>query len=68
MLNKLRNFSKGKLAGVLVGIEEGLEVNVAGLNFGLNPLDLAIRLPGVGRLGFVSSVKPRVLAAPEGRE
>ena len=56
------------LAGVLLGAEEGLEVNVAGLNFGLDPFDLAIRLPGIGRIGFVSSDKPRVLAAPEGRE
>ncbi len=56
------------LAGVLLGAEEGLEVNVAGLNFGLDPFDLAIRLPGIGRIGFVSADKPRILAAPEVRE
>ena len=40
------------LAGVLVGVEEGIEINVLGLVFGLDPLDPAIKLPGVGRVGF----------------
>ena len=40
------------LAGVLVGREEGLEVNLAGLNFGVDPLGLALRLPGIGRFGL----------------
>jgi Protein of unknown function (DUF3750) len=39
------------LAGVLVGWEEGLEVNVLGLSFGLDVKDPAVKLPGVGRLG-----------------
>ncbi len=39
------------VAGVLVGLEEGLEINLLGLSLGLDPLDLALRLPGVGRLG-----------------
>jgi hypothetical protein len=39
------------LLGVMVGIEEGLEVNVLGLTFGVDPLDLAIKLPLVGRIG-----------------
>ncbi len=37
--------------GFMVGLEEGLEVNVLGLSFGLDPLGLAIKLPGIGRLG-----------------
>ena len=40
------------LAGVLVGIEEGIEINALGLVFGLDPLGPAIKLPGVGRIGF----------------
>ncbi len=37
--------------GLLVGIEEGFEVNLLGLSFGIDPLDLALRLPGIGRIG-----------------
>ena len=39
------------LAGVMVGLEEGLELNLLGLSFGLDPGDLALRLPGIGVLG-----------------
>ncbi|MGE3541133.1 MAG: DUF3750 domain-containing protein [Candidatus Tectimicrobiota bacterium] len=39
------------LLGVLVGWEEGVQVNVLGLTVGLDPLGLAIELPGLGRLG-----------------
>ena len=39
------------LIGIMAAAEEGLEVNVLGLTFGIDPLDLAIKLPGVGRLG-----------------
>ena len=38
------------LFGVLAGLEEGIEVNVLGLIFGLDPLDFALKLPFVGRL------------------
>ncbi len=37
--------------GLMIGVEEGIEVNVLGLSFGIDPLDLAIKLPGIGRLG-----------------
>ena len=37
--------------GVSAGLEEGLEVNVLGLNFGVDPKSLSIKLPVVGRLG-----------------
>jgi hypothetical protein len=30
---------------------EGLEVNLLGLTFGIDPLGLALKLPGVGRIG-----------------
>ena len=39
--------------GVLAGVEEGLEVNVLGLTFGVDPLAPALKLPLVGRLGPV---------------
>jgi len=39
------------LFGIMLATEEGLEVNVLGLSLGVDPLDLAVKLPGVGRLG-----------------
>ena len=40
------------LAGILAGAREGIEVNVLGLVFGIDPLGPAIKLPAIGRLGF----------------
>ena len=40
------------LLGMLVSTEEGLEFNLLGLSFGIDPKGLALRLPGVGMLGF----------------
>ncbi|NBS60201.1 MAG: DUF3750 domain-containing protein, partial [Betaproteobacteria bacterium] len=37
---------------------EGLELNVLGLTFGLNPFDPAIKLPLIGRIGAERSVVP----------
>jgi hypothetical protein len=39
------------VAGVLAGWEEGLEVNLLGLTFGLDVKEPALKLPGWGRLG-----------------
>lgn len=39
------------VVGVAAGVEEGLEVNLLGLNFGVDPKSLSIKLPIVGRLG-----------------
>jgi len=39
------------LLGVLAGVEEGLEINLLGLTFGIDPLDPALKLPLMGRLG-----------------
>ena len=47
------------IAGVLIGWEEGLELNLLGLTIGVDPLDLAIKLPGLGRL----APSPRTAAA-----
>ncbi|HXH83809.1 MAG TPA: DUF3750 domain-containing protein [Candidatus Tectomicrobia bacterium] len=37
--------------GILAGVEEGLEVNVLGLSFGVDVKEPALRLPFVGRVG-----------------
>jgi len=39
------------LFGVLAAVEEGVELNVLGLTFGVDPMDLAIKLPMIGRIG-----------------
>jgi hypothetical protein len=44
--------SLGGLLGVAVGVKEGVEFNLLGLVIGVDPLGLAIKLPGVGRLGL----------------
>jgi hypothetical protein len=44
-------FSLAGLLGFTASGVEGLEVNVLGLSFGLNPFDPALRLPLIGRLG-----------------
>ena len=40
------------LFAVTLAREEGLEVSVLGLTFGLDPNDLAIKLPGLGKLSL----------------
>ena len=35
----------------MASAKEGLEINILGLVFGINPLDPSIKLPGVGRIG-----------------
>lgn len=37
--------------GLLAAREEGVEVNLFGMTFGVDPLDLAVKVPGLGRLG-----------------
>jgi hypothetical protein len=39
------------LAGITASGVEGLEVNLLGLTFGINPFDPALKLPLVGRIG-----------------
>ena len=48
-------------AGVSLGLEEGLEVNLLGLNFGIDPKSLSIKLPIVGRIGPRRDPVPRHL-------
>lgn len=44
------------VAGVTLGLEEGIEVNVLGLNLGIDFLRPALRVPGLGRVGFSEKV------------
>jgi hypothetical protein len=37
---------------LLVARQEGLEVNLLGLGFGIDPLGPALKLPFIGRIGF----------------
>lgn len=50
--------------GVLAGIEEGIEINVLGLTFGIDPKQLAIKLPLAGSFGFLDRLEPRAVPAP----
>ena len=43
------------LLGVMAAVEEGLEINLLGLTFGIDPKDLALKLPGIGRLSPLSN-------------
>lgn len=40
--------------GVAAGLEEGVEINLLGLNFGIDPGELALRLPGLGKIGLMT--------------
>lgn len=51
------------IAGVLAGAEEGLEVNLLGLTFGIDPGSLSLKLPLVGRLGPGGNAEPVMLDA-----
>ncbi len=51
------------LVGVLAGVEEGLELNLLGLTFGLDVKRPALKLPVIGRLGV--SQRPPDGPAPE---
>jgi hypothetical protein len=40
------------LAGILVAADEGFEMNLLGLNLGVDPVRPALKLPAIGRLGL----------------
>lgn len=42
------------LLGIGLAVEEGLEINLLGLVVGIDPAELAIKLPGIGTLGLRS--------------
>jgi len=43
------------LLGVTASTVEGLEINILGMTFGLDPWPPAIKLPIAGRLGMTSA-------------
>src|SRR5205814_9584426 len=49
--------------GVAFGREEGIELNVLGLNFGIDFFHPAVKLPFVGRLGVTDRVRAEDLPA-----
>jgi hypothetical protein len=49
------------LLGVAASGVEGLEVNLLGLTFGINPFDLSLKLPLVGRIGAERRVGTAVI-------
>ena len=48
------------VAGVAAGWEEGVELNLLGLTFGVDPRSLSIKLPLLGRIG-PSDTEPRIV-------
>ena len=57
-------FSVLGVFGVLAGIEEGLELNLLGLTFGIDPLQLSLKLPLAGRIGVPLDCDATGLACP----
>jgi hypothetical protein len=58
------------VAGVMAGVEEGLELNLLGLTFGVDPKSLSLKLPLIGRVGlrsprFPSRLQPASDAPPK---
>ena len=58
-------FSLRGLFGITASGVEGLELNLLGLTFGIDPLDPAIKLPLIGRLGV--DRRPRRMLEPTRR-
>ncbi len=40
------------LLGLLAAEQEGIEINILGLNFGIDPEDMALKLPLIGNIGL----------------
>lgn len=41
------------LLGLAVGVEEGIELNLLGLNLGIDVKSLGLRLPGIGSVNLI---------------
>ncbi len=48
------------LLGATVGIAEGLELNILGLNVEFDVFDLALEIPGIGRIGKQESLNSEI--------
>jgi hypothetical protein len=44
--------------GVILAVEEGIEIDILGLSAGIDLLHPALRLPGLGRVGVSEAVTP----------
>lgn len=55
------------LVGAMAAVEEGLEVNLLGMTFGIDPVDLGIKLPFAGSFGLRGGAVA-VAAEPEEAE
>nr|WP_297459598.1 DUF3750 domain-containing protein [uncultured Halomonas sp.] len=49
-------FALGGVLGILVALEEGIEINLLGLTLGVDFTAPALKLPGIGRVGFPQPV------------
>lgn len=56
-------FSLLGVAGVAAGWEEGVELNLLGLTFGIDPRSLSLKLPLVGRLGPESGSEASIIGS-----
>jgi len=54
------------LLGASVALEEGVELNLLGLSVGIDLNDLALRLPGIGSVGFSGRPAGRPTSAADG--
>ncbi len=50
------------LAGVLLAVDEGFELNVLGLNIGIDATVPALKLPAIGRVGCSSTPRLRLVS------
>lgn len=48
--------SLGGVVGLMMALEEGIELNLLGLSFGIDVMRPALKLPGIGRLGMPAKV------------
>ncbi len=59
--------SLGGYLGLLASVEEGFEFNMLGLTVGIDFYPPALKLPGIGRLGF-SDIRRKVLTTSDRRQ
>lgn len=59
-------FSLFGLLGLTASAIEGIEINLLGLSFGVNPFEPALKIPMIGRLGPSRIPAPRTTAAQAG--
>jgi len=48
--------SLGGVLGIMLALEEGIELNLLGMSVGIDIMRPALKLPGIGRLGMPAKV------------